>query len=1605
MPVPFASALVAALESLEPRRLLSATNSVEAESLYLVQFEDQLTRRDDPDWLLAWQADFLADIESSLQTDIALDRSFTQALNAVSLLLTPAEAESVQADPRVTGVLADGRSQLQSNSADSTGARDVWTGAALSESAGTFGEGILIGIIDSGIDLDNPSFAAVGPVDGFVHTNPFGEGQYLGLGDPNHPDYDASLVFNSKVVGAYDFTSDTAFDDPAFADHGTSVAGIAAGNFVNVTIPGTTTTTEISGVAPHANIIAYDVCDSSDGCSNVAIVAAVDQAILNGVDVINMSIGGPTQSPWSGVMAQAMWKAHEAGIFVAVSAGNDGPGPDTLSAPADAPWVTAVAAGRVGEETQVRVSVSGTDVPPELQNLNAIRGQNVEVTSTVGPAVVRHTANVTPGDHLGSSAIGEGELTGQIALIDRGDSLFAVKVANAEAAGAVAVVIVNNVAGGPIVMAGVDDAGIPAVMISREDGQLLRQFIESRPDARLTLHAQTSVERAVVAGFSSRGENEQSETLAPHITAPGSDFTVIAPRATLGSDEWDYFSGTSAASPHVAGAAALLLAVHPDLTPSEVQSALQLTAENDELVTAGLIPASPFDGGSGFLNVAAAVNTGLVLDESSEDFRQADPLQNGDTTALNVASFVADNVDGSFQWSRVVRSLEDVSVTWSAAFESDEGLHLSLAETEFTVAPQSQATLQLTATVDGQQAQEWLFGEVRLTPDHGGPSLEFPVAVRATQVPEIRLIASGTGTDVSESGTVDQYEIQLATPPAGTVTLEITAPDDLQISSDGENFQQQFSLIITDGFARTISVRAVDDAVAESTHRPVIAHRVTASTSAAYPVSDVVLEQQVQVFDNEIGTLTLSGDTQTVIEGGDRRELTLTRSAGSDLTESLTVNLSAGDQLAFFDASGDPLPTVTIPVGALSMTIGVAAVDDFLIEQATSERITVSAPQFTGAFVDLNVLDNDVASIKTIETNGGTLVSRLGSTDSFTVQLRAEPRSAVEVSVASENPGLVLAETDRLVFTPENWMVPQTVTVTGRDDDGTEPDVTTITLTVDPSVSDNDFDSLPPVEVAVDVVDTAGDLPQIIGPRGRTLVDPPTYRWAPVDGALSYDLYVERVSDPGVPILDINVAAAFHEGAALGLGGYRFWVRARLSGGGTTAWIGDRFQITTAPELAELPYFGTDPQPEIRWSQVGGATEYQIYITNVTTGQTGLVDESGLLENRFVPASPFGFGVHRIWVRGLVDGLAGDWSAPVDYYVGPVAQGPVRSTFERTPEFSWSAVAGAATYEFFLRTPGGGSIVETVSTTSFVPASALDDGRHVWWVRPISAEGRRGPWSEAAESWIGGRTSVVSPDDTSQAAPDIIWETVDGAASYNVFLNRLDQPEHITTATVNSTTWNPAILADGSYRVWVQPVQPDGEVGFWSVAHDFTIAAAQSELMSEPLLPVSASFANTPQLTWSPAAADATYEVYLTDGATTQLVGGLTTTSWTAPDVGESSGRWWVRAVDSQGRPGPWSESSVWNTLGRAAAEVPSSVAAGVRFAWSPVLGADRYIIQVDNLSTGESQVIRQDDVTESAFVFTGDLPSGRYRFWVRAIRNADPTDGFWSLPVDFTVA
>ncbi len=283
----------------------------------------------------------IAVAEQALKRSLKVVYQYYTANNGFAAYLTPAEAAIVAKLPGVVYVERDAESQLQTDVGPQwIGADTIWDGSATGTA--TKGEGVIVGVIDTGINHDSPSFAAVGG-DGYHVTNPWGSGVYVGYCVAN-PGF-----CNDKLIGAWGFPSVNG-GNPEDADgHGSHTASTAAGNVVTATLTSTSGavfTRTISGVAPHANVIMYAAC-----CTNSALAAAIDQIISDTVDVVNYSIGSTSGSdPWSQFDSVGFLNARNAGIFVANSAGNSGPGVATLGSPAGAPWLTAVAASTANRQ-------------------------------------------------------------------------------------------------------------------------------------------------------------------------------------------------------------------------------------------------------------------------------------------------------------------------------------------------------------------------------------------------------------------------------------------------------------------------------------------------------------------------------------------------------------------------------------------------------------------------------------------------------------------------------------------------------------------------------------------------------------------------------------------------------------------------------------------------------------------------------------------------------------------------------------------------------------------------------------------------------------------------------------------------------------------------------------------------------------------------------------------------------------------------------------------------------------------------------------------------------------------------------------------------------
>ncbi|MFI9488342.1 S8 family serine peptidase [Promicromonospora sp. NPDC052451] len=709
---------VAGLEATTPR----AGRTLDASSARVREYTE---------FLEAEQDDFVTRMERTVGHDVEVPFTYQYAVNGISAVLTPAEAAQVAKDPAVAHIALDEERELHTDAGPAWSNADaLWNAVEeLGLPEDYKGEGVVIGTIDTGIHPGSPSFAETG-ADGYTHTNPLGAGNYLGVCDPANTDqYDPDFPCNGKLIGAYGFLSATdrsALDEDG---HGSHTASTSGGNVVNDVTPtapeGTDPPTfDVSGVAPHANVISYRGC-----CTTAGLTASIDQAIADGVDVINYSIGSSSPSDlWNDFDAIGFLNARAAGIFVATSNGNDGPGFATTGSPADAPWITSV-----GASTHNRHMVNTLgDLTSSAGTLPDLAGK-----SLTGPLPATEIVDAaTVGDPQCTATTGhEAEFTDKIVVCARGGNGRVEKSSNVAAQGAAGFVLTNDEPNGGSLLG--DAFAVPGLAISYADGQTLRAWLAEGTGHTGTVSGTDFViddERGdTMASFSSRGPNRAVDTIVPSITAPGVDILAALGVADGAYDHVEYgvISGTSMSSPHVAGAGALLTQARPDWTPAQQQSALMTTARTTVKDFDGS-PATPYEQGSGHIDIGAAVQAGLLFDETAADYLAADPEAGGDPSTLNLPSFADTQCLATCSWDRtaVAPASAPADVTWTPSAVSDDGLSLDVTLSTETVSPGDSLGISVTADVTGAPEGETLFGRITLTPSSEDvPAVTLPVAV------------------------------------------------------------------------------------------------------------------------------------------------------------------------------------------------------------------------------------------------------------------------------------------------------------------------------------------------------------------------------------------------------------------------------------------------------------------------------------------------------------------------------------------------------------------------------------------------------------------------------------------------------------------------------------------------------------------------------------------------------------------------------------------------------------------------------------------------------------------------------------------------------------
>lgn len=737
--------------------------------------------------------------------------------NGFSAQLTDAQVQMLKTTSGVVSVTPDQLLKLDTTRTPSF--LGLTTAGGLHTQSVT-GENVIIGVLDTGAWPENPSFGD--KVDALGKPVAYNQPGTLVYGPPpakwagtcqTGPGFTAAMC-NNKLVGARFFTAgfnagggtraSLEYLSPRDGDgHGSHTASTSGGNAgVAAGIDGVAAGV-VSGIAPRARLAAYKVCwtatvASQTGCYQTDTIAAINAAIADGVDVINFSVGG-TKTNYVDPVEIAYLNATAAGVFVAVSAGNDGdkPPPTTQFVSHMSPWLMTVAASTHDRFTTADVTLGAPSGAvfngPSYQGsglgstpLIMARDAGINAFASLSTANKRALMRcLQPADYaaLGATAdaaLDPAKVAGKMVVCLRGDNVLVNKAAAVKAAGGAAMIILNHPAlADPAVGASSNSTVlqpyvIPAVHLTASAYPAVAAYAAT---AGATASFGPGVQVAGVvapvhAAFSSRGPSQANgNILKPDVTAPGVDI-IAGYVASLTQTEHDNLvlgtftppanaaalQGTSMASPHVAGAAALLRQLYPTWSPAAIKSALMTTTTIVKNAS-GTTDTNLWNNGAGHINPNGAANPGLVYDAAPADYGRflcglglTPPAGIGTCAGLgsispwnlNLASLTASDVPGTITLTRRVTNVTGAAANFTAT-ASLAGWSVVVAPANLALAAGETKSFTVTLTRTTAAVGAYTFGD--LTWSDGVRSVKSPLSARA-----ISFSAPATVTDTRASG-------------------------------------------------------------------------------------------------------------------------------------------------------------------------------------------------------------------------------------------------------------------------------------------------------------------------------------------------------------------------------------------------------------------------------------------------------------------------------------------------------------------------------------------------------------------------------------------------------------------------------------------------------------------------------------------------------------------------------------------------------------------------------------------------------------------------------------------------------------------------------------
>jgi minor extracellular serine protease Vpr len=578
--------------------------------------------------------------------------SWDISLNAVSVKLNGTSLKTVALAPQVARAEYSGRYYKTVEDPD-LALVDALAGWAAVGGAANAGKGVKVAVIDSGIDVEHPCFDDAG----YPAQTQLGDKRFT----------------NNKIIAAkvfYNKAANQGLTAEAIDTHGTHVAGTVACNHLTpASVNGVDIPYDPSGVAPAALLGNYNVFPGTlESSRDEDILNALDAAYADGFDVANMSLGGGS-SGVQGLLTMAVDNLDRANMVVAVSSGNDGPGHYTVGSPGSAARALTAGGGTVGHYVAAPVTVGGASYGAVSGDFPVVEGAPLSKPLAV---VTAAPVNAVNGIGEACSALPAGSLTGTIALISRGTCDFSTKIRIAQLAGASAVLVANRIPGDPTAMGqGASPDGVqptvPAYMVSLADALVLKTknglATTISPDLAYFLSGNDDIQYEA----SSQGPTDVDFRVKPDLVAPAVNVLSSVPGDDCGATGcWAFFAGTSMASPHLAGAAAVVRGLHPDWTAEQVRSAIVNTAEVGSI--------TKFDSadvvtdvnivGAGQLDLDSAVAARVALGPVSTSFGSI-PAGSGQTQTRTVR--VTNLTAGALTLSLGVSDTVGAGMTFSVA--------------------------------------------------------------------------------------------------------------------------------------------------------------------------------------------------------------------------------------------------------------------------------------------------------------------------------------------------------------------------------------------------------------------------------------------------------------------------------------------------------------------------------------------------------------------------------------------------------------------------------------------------------------------------------------------------------------------------------------------------------------------------------------------------------------------------------------------------------------------------------------------------------------------------------------------------------------------------